>query len=147
MSMAEILPLSLDHIDAVCEIENESFGDPWSRQSFFEILGSPFAVGFAALEDREVAGYLIAQRIPPDIEIQNIAVKKSGRRKKIATGLFGALFEYAKTEKAERLLLEVRPSNKDALGLYEKLGFSPDGFRKNYYSKPKEDAILMSMRL
>ena len=145
--MAEIVPLSEGHIDAVCEIENESFGDPWSRQSFFELLGEPLAVAFAALEESEVAGYLISRRTPPEMEILNIAVRKTKRRKNIATGLFCALLEYAKAEKAERLTLEVRRSNSPALALYYKLGFELDGHRKNYYAHPKEDAALMSLRV
>ncbi|MCL1792293.1 MAG: ribosomal protein S18-alanine N-acetyltransferase [Oscillospiraceae bacterium] len=145
--MAEILPLSFGHIEPIFEIETESFGDPWSKQSFAAIFASPHYMGFAAIDGAEVAGYLIARRMPPEIEILNIAVAKSKRRKKIATGLFCALFEYAKAEKTERLLLEVRRSNSAALGLYKKLGFGIDGFRKNYYSNPKEDAALMSVRI
>ena len=145
--MAEIVSFTREHIDSICEIETESFSDPWSRRSFFELLDSPFALGFTAIEDAEVAGYLIAHHISPEIEILNIAVKKSKRRKKIATELFLTLFEYAKSEKAEKLTLELRASNRSAFALYKKLGFALDGFRKNYYANPKEDALLMSVIL
>ncbi|MCL2813080.1 MAG: ribosomal protein S18-alanine N-acetyltransferase [Oscillospiraceae bacterium] len=145
--MAEITAFRPEHIDAVFEIETESFGDPWSRRSFGEILNSPSAAGFIALEGCGAAGYLIMLCIPPEIEILNIAVKKSLRRKKIATGLFGAALEYAKSQKAERLFLEVRKSNEGALKLYQKLGFQTVGTRKNYYANPREDALLMSLRV
>ena len=145
--MAEILSISPEHIEEISKIENESFGDPWSKRSFFEILEAPFALGFAALEEAEVAGYLVAQRIFPEIEILKIAVKKSERRKKIATELFCALLGHAKAEKAERLILEARRSNIGAIGFYDKLGFEVDGFRENYYANPKEDAVLMSMEI
>ena len=145
--MIEIVPVSTGHIDAICEIEKESFGDPWSRQSFSELLENPLAVCFAATEGAEVAGYLIAYFMPPEIEILNIAVKKAKRQKKIATALFFAMFGRAKTEKAARFILEVRPSNVNAIALYKKLGFGIDGTRKNYYAHPKEDAILMSLNI
>jgi len=153
--MIKIVPLSVEHIDSICEIENESFGDPWSRKFFLDLFDNPFAVCFIAVdtEDSEVAGYLIAYHLSGEIQILNIAVKKSKRNRKIATELFAAVFEYAKsgetenTEKTEEFTLEVRPSNTGAIALYKKLGFKIDGVRKNYYIKPKEDAVLMSLRL
>ena len=145
--MIQIIPMAGEHIDGICEIENESFGDPWSRQMFVDLLNNPFAVCFTAAEDAEVAGYLIAYHVGSEIQILNIAVKKSGRHRKIATKLFDFIFEYAKAENAAEFTLEVRPSNTGAIALYKKLGFKIDGARKNYYIKPKEDAILMSLKI
>lgn len=145
--MDRIAPFLPEHIDAVFEIETESFGDPWTKRSFGEILDNPFAAGFVALDGCGPAGYLIMYRIPPEIEILNVAVKKSRRRQKIATGLLCAAIEYAKSQKAEKLLLEVRKSNEGALKLYAKLGFTIDGTRKSYYINPAEDAVLMSLKV
>ena len=145
--MATVTRLSREHIGEICQIESESFPDPWNQRSFLELLDNPLALAFSALEDDGVAGYLIAYHIPPEIEILNIAVKKSCRRRYIATELFSALLDCANAENAERLTLEVRPSNGGAIAFYGKLGFSLDGFRKNYYTHPAEDAALMSLRL
>ena len=145
--MLDIIPLSEEHIDEIIKIENESFGDPWSRQMFIDLLILDYAVCFAAIENNEISGYLIAYDIAPEIEIMNIAVKESKRGRKIATKLFGEIFEYAKDKNIEKFTLEVRPSNVNAIGLYKKLGFIIVGVRKNYYNNPKEDAILMSLRL
>jgi len=146
--MANIIPLSIEHIDGICKIENESFSDPWSRRMFLELIDNPLAVCYVAMdEDAEVAGYLIAYCILDEIQILNIAVKESKRHKKIATELFGVILKYAKSEKIKEFYLEVRPSNTGAIALYKKLGFKIDGVRKNYYIKPKEDALLMSLRL
>jgi ribosomal-protein-alanine N-acetyltransferase len=141
----QIFPLSEEHIDDICAIENESFGDPWNRQFFLELLDNPFAVAFAACE-RFVAGYLIAYHVGAEIQILNIAVRKDMRNKNIATKLFGVIFDYAKTKEIGEFTLEVRPSNSSAIALYKKLGFEKDGIRKNYYRNPSEDAILMSLR-
>ena len=159
--MLNIVPLTEEHIDNICGIENESFGDPWNRQMFLDLLDSPFAVCYTAFElpppsaphserEADVAGYLIAYHVGSEIQILNIAVKKSKRHRKIATGLFGVIFEYAKTKKTEKIeefTLEVRPTNTGAIALYNKLGFKIDGVRRNYYRNPKEDAVLMSLRL
>lgn len=142
--MLNIIQLQKEHIDSICEIENESFGDPWKKQFFLDLFDSPFSVCFAAEDGAKVAGYLIAYHISGEIQILNVAVKKSMRNKKIATKLFEAVFDYAKAEGAERFTLEVRQSNDCALALYKKLGFTIDGIRKNYYRNPREDAVLMS---
>ena len=168
--MINIIPLAKKHIAEIVKIENESFTDPWSKKMFDDLFDNPFAVGFTAIDTdtnddeteaeagAEVAGYLIAHHMFSEIEIMNIAVKESKRHNKIATKLFDAVFEYANIENAKRVkrfdgcevakfILEVRPSNVGAVALYKKLGFEIDGTRKNYYQNPKEDAILMSLRL
>ena len=145
--MLNIIPLSTEHIDEIAKIEAESFGDPWSRQAFLELTESDLAVCLTAVDDMEVAGYLIAYIITGEIQILNIAVKESKRNKKIATKLFDVIFEYAKNNNVTEFTLEVRMSNSGAIALYKKLGFEIDGVRKNYYANPKEDAVLMSLRL
>jgi len=145
--MIDIIPLCEDHIDEIAKIERESFGDPWSKNMFYDFIDNPLAVCFVAVEDIEIAGYLIAYHITDEIQILNIAVKASKRHRKIATKLFDVIFEYAKAENVQEFTLEVRPSNAGAIGLYKKLGFKIDGVRKNYYMNPKEDAVLMSLKL
>jgi len=155
--MISVIPLCKEHIDGICEIEAESFGDPWSRQIFLDLIENPITIAFAAVErgalevpkinGSNIAGYLITYRIGSEIQILNIAVKKSERNKKIATKLFGVILDYAKSKKIGEFTLEVRQSNTAAAALYKKLGFKTDGVRKNYYTNPKEDAILMSLKL
>ena len=145
--MFNIIPLAKEHIDAAAKIENESFGDPWSKKMFFDLFDLNYAVSFAAVENNEIAGYLIAYHLLTEIEIINIAVKESKKRGRIATKLFDAVFGYAKDKNIEEFTLEVRPSNTGAIGLYKKLGFEIGGIRKDYYKNPKEDAVLMSLKL
>lgn len=147
--MINIVPLCEEHIEEIAQIEIESFKnqDPWSKNMFAELLDNSLAVCFAAMENIEVAGYLVAYHIFDEMQILNIAVKESKRHRKIATGLFDAVFHYAKSEKIKEFTLEVRPSNIAAINLYKKLGFEIDGVRKNYYANPKEDAVLMSLKL
>jgi ribosomal-protein-alanine N-acetyltransferase len=159
--MIQIVPLCEEHIEEIAQIENESFKnqDPWSKNMFCELLDNPLAVCFTATEQTPVgvaatpfqkgavAGYLIAYHILDEIQILNIAVKESKRHRKIATGLFDAVFDCAKIKEIKEFTLEVRPSNIAAINLYKKLGFEIDGIRKNYYAHPKEDAVLMSLKI
>ena len=145
--MFKIFAVGKEFTDNICEIENECFGDPWSRQSFDEVFDNPLAVCLAAFEDYKIIGYLFAYDLGPEIQILNIAVKKSERRRHVAAAMFEAILNYAKTGKTEELTLEVRESNAGAAAFYKKLGFEIDGVRKNYYANPKEDAVLMSLKL
>ena len=78
--------------------------------------------------------------------MMNVAVHPDYRRRGIAEKLIMALVQALKERKSHWLMLEVRASNEPAIKLYEKLGFSEVGRRKNYYDSPKEDAILMTRR-
>ena len=140
-----------EDIGEVCKIEKECFSDPWSKNIFAELFKNPLAVNLAAVEinnsTAEIVGYFIFYNMFPECQIMNVAVKKSKRNKKIATKLFHAVFEYAKSENLTEFYLEVRESNAQAIALYKKFGFKIDGVRKNYYKHPKEDAVLMSLKL
>ena len=91
--MLNIVPLSNEHIDEIAKIESESFSEPWKRQSFADLIDNSLAICFVAIDDTEVAGYLIVYHILDEIQILNIAVKESKRHRKIATKLFDAVFE------------------------------------------------------
>lgn len=136
-----------EDIIAVVEIEEESFSLPWSYKSFEESLQLQYSSFFVAVIDGIVAGYIGTYLIGGDIDITNIAVKKSFRRQGIADKLIEEVFTYAKEEKVEFINLEVRVSNIPARTLYEKYGFVQIGLRKNFYSKPVEDGILMQKNM
>ena len=87
-------------------------------------------------------GFLVARRIDPEWELENIVVAASARRTGIGKRLLEALLaEAAKTNKAV-VFLEVRESNAAARALYGKAGFRESGRRNSYYKNPPEDAIL-----
>ena len=76
-----------------------------------------------------------------------MAVKKDSRGRGIGNLLLAKLIDYGKSDKRKRFLLEVRCGNKAAISLYKKLGFKEDGIRPNFYDEPKEDALLMSLKI
>lgn len=129
----------LKHLDGVCKIEEECFAHPWSREDLaaqIENEQSRFSV--AVDEDGTVAGYVGVQIICGEGYITNVAVLPSYRRKGIAKALMRRVME----NEMDFLTLEVRKSNAPAIKLYESLGFSKVGERKNFYSDPSEDALL-----
>lgn len=75
--------------------------------------------------------------------MMNIAVHPDCRKQGIATGLIAGLIGALQLQGSHSLTLEVRASNIPAILLYEKLGFSQVGLRKNYYRNPKEDALIL----
>jgi ribosomal-protein-alanine N-acetyltransferase len=87
-------------------------------------------------------GFLVARRISPEWELENIVVVPSARRNGIGYQLLKALLDAARQAKSQAILLEVRESNAAARSFYQKAGFQPLGRRNGYYKDPVEDAVL-----
>ena len=87
-------------------------------------------------------GFLVAQHIASEWELENIVVSSTERRKGIGAHLLRALIAAASQSASESVFLEVRESNLPARRFYEKTGFQQAGVRKGYYRDPSEDAIL-----
>ena len=131
------------HVAQIAELEKICFSDPWSEKSIASELNNDLAFWLTALEEGQVAGYIGSQTVMDETDMMNVAVHPDFRRKGIAEALVNALVDYLKTIGSHCLTLEVRASNTPAITLYEKLGFSEIGRRKNYYRNPREDALIL----
>lgn len=139
-----------EDLAAVRVIERLSFSNPWSDNTFRGEIQNT-AVSFPLVVVRrpgeEVVGYIVFWQIRDDVQINNIAVHPDCR----GLGLGEAMMRYAIAKSREAgaafVTLEVRQSNAPALTLYRKLGFEILGTRKNYYTKPDEDAYVMGLAL
>ena len=140
-----IVPFDQSHIEDTAEIEVLCFSEPWSAASL-ALLTTEQGGGLAAMADGRTVGYVGSLSVIDELEITNVAVHPAYRRRGIGAALLGALIDVAHTENAVRITLDVRQSNEAALALYEKFGFTPCGRRKNFYSAPKEDAIVMEWK-
>ena len=78
-------------------------------------------------------------------EITNVAVAAKSRRLGVGEALLNAVRQEATRRGLVRIVLEVRVSNAPAIGLYEKMGFSSLGIRRNFYDFPREDALIMAL--
>ena len=138
-----ILEMNAAHVSQVAALEKICFADPWSEMSIASELQNLWSYWLVALEDDRVIGYVGSQSSIDEADIMNVAVHPDFRRQGIAEALINRLVADLKERDIHALLLEVRVSNTPAITLYEKLGFSQVGCRKNYYHNPKEDALIL----
>ena len=141
--MIEIIRMSREHLLAVAEIEQISFSDPWSVESLELMLGEQ-AMGLVALEDGRLLGYVGMMCVLDEGQIINVATHPDSRRRGAGRALMIAIEQSAKERGIVFLSLEVRESNAAARSLYSSLGWVECGIRKNFYSKPTENACIMT---
>ena len=132
-----------EHVSQVAALEKICFSDPWSEKSVASELDNKLAFWLVAVEEERVAGYIGSQTVMDETDMMNVAVHPDFRRKGIAEALVNTLVENLQKMGSRCLTLEVRASNVPAIALYEKLGFSEIGRRKNYYRNPREDALIL----
>ena len=135
--------MNVSHVVQIAQLEKICFSDPWSEGSIASELDNKLAFWLVATEGEMVAGYIGSQTVVGETDMMNVAVHPDFRRKGIAETLINTLVDNLKRMESHCLTLEVRASNAPAIGLYEKLGFSEIGRRKNYYRNPREDALIL----
>ena len=135
--------MTADHVSPVAELEKICFSDPWSEKSVASELTNPLSLWLVAVEGERVAGYVGSQSVMGESDMMNVAVHPDFRRQGVAELLVKELVATLAEKGNYCLTLEVRASNTPAISLYEKLGFSRIGLRKNYYRNPKEDALIL----
>lgn len=144
MTITNVKP---QHLDEIQEIENICFSLPWHRAALEKQMYADNCIFLAALDDNEaVMGYIGLMYVIDEGYISNIAVAPVCRRRGVADALILELIERTK-DLLVFITLEVRESNHAAIYLYAKHGFKVVGKRKNYYDRPKEDALLMTLFL
>ena len=126
-------------------IETALFSDAWSEQGFEDTLNSPYVISLVAIDEAEdtILGYIIMYVSFEEGEISNVAVAKSAQNRGIGSALMQAILEKGLEESVTRFILEVRVSNTPAIALYKKFGFTEIGIRRDFYEKPREDALVM----
>lgn len=133
------------HLPALAELEKQCFHAPWSEKMLREELGG--GIFLVAEQDGEVQGYVGCQTVLDEGYITNVAVSPDFRRRGAARLLIAELIARAKEKGLAFVTLEVRESNAPAIALYTGAGFAPVGKRKNFYSNPTENAVLMTISL
>ena len=143
MRPSEIVPMAEAHVAAVAALERRCFSAPWSEQCVREELCNPLSLWLVALVDGRMAGYVGSQTVLDEADMMNLAVDPACRRQGIARALVEALTAALAERGVRSLTLEVRASNEGAIALYRTLGFAQVGRRPNYYTKPREDALIL----
>ena len=135
------------HIDEVYRLEKACFSDPWHKDSIRELLFHPHGKAYIAAAENQVAGYLFLFYDSVEATVGNVAVSPAFRGYGIGEKLMQTVIDEAKAKGLEYITLEVRSRNIPAISLYQKLGFTIVGSRKNYYKNPTDDAYLMKLLL
>ncbi len=145
-----ILPFEInsalkEDIKEIAKLEKECFSCPWSENALLESMsaGTKF---FVCKINGKTVGYAGISCVAGEGYITNIAVNRNYRSCGIGTLLVNRLLSLAREESLEFLTLEVRESNTIAQNLYKKFKFKTEGRRKNFYSFPNEDALIMTRR-
>ena len=155
----------------VARIEAENFSAPWKEKDFRHYLDDPQALFLTAViqpegetdavrqtseqadlnpseedclhPEEEIAGYIGCLFAADEGDITNVSVDSTHRREGTGSCLVQTLQAESRKRGCRRIFLEVRQSNDAAIRLYQNQGFVRIGVRKNYYTKPQEDALLM----
>lgn len=149
MSPLPVVAMVASDLDGVLAIERATFPAPWNREHFLhELSENLFAYNrVIRAPEGQVVAYANAWLIGEELRINNIAVLGAARRQGHGEALMRDLLRRGRLGRCEAGFLEVRPTNTSAIGLYEKLGFRGVGFRRAYYTNPREDALIMRRRL
>lgn len=139
----KIRKMTKDDILSVAGLERLIFSKPWSAKSLTESLKDPMYHFFTAEEDGIIVGYMGLYAVCGEGNITNIAVMPEYRRRGIGEALLKAMLESCREEGTAAVTLEVRESNRGAICLYEKYGFTIAGVRPGFYEEPREDAVIM----
>ncbi len=140
-----IAPIEEGDLDDILEIERMSFTSPWSRQMFeWELQNVGVSYGYVLrTPEWRVAAFCTIWLILDEAHINNLAVRPECRRRGVGRTVLSVVLRLAAGMGARRATLEVRRSNESALKLYEHLGFTVAGTRRNYYANPVEDALIL----
>lgn len=143
--MSRVRPAKIEDIPMLMAIEREAAtAAHWQEAQHRKAL-EPGAVPervSLVIEEEAVLGFIVAQVLGDEWEIENVAVTAQAQRRGLGSHLVKELLELARGRGAHAVFLEVRESNQAAQGLYRKWGFAPAGRRKSYYADPPEDALL-----
>ena len=137
-------PMKEADLSQVMAIEQKSFADPWTLQSFYrEIQENPYSRYLVAYRQERLVAYIGGWLITDQLHITNLAVEPQERGNGLAKKLLDELVRLSRKEGINKATLEVRVSNDAAINLYRKNGFAIVGRRPKYYINNQEDALIM----
>ncbi|AEM49878.1 ribosomal protein S18-alanine N-acetyltransferase [Stenotrophomonas maltophilia] len=135
-------------LNAVMAIELRGYPFPWTRGIFIDCLRAGYP-GLAMERDGLLIGYGVLSIAADEAHVLNICIDPLAQSRGLGRQLLRALVQLAADRGAQRVFLEVRPSNAPALALYHSEGFNEIGRRPRYYpaAQGREDAVVMAIEL
>jgi ribosomal-protein-alanine N-acetyltransferase len=154
IEIRRMAPADLAQVQALAESLPEA--PHWPQSAYLNAIDSqigpdstPRRIALVAEgpQPGSIVGFAVASLLPPQAELESIAVAPASQRAGLGKLLFHALAAELQAAGAHELLLEARISNRPALAFYRVLGFEKTGLRPGYYADPIEDAVLMRLSL
>ncbi|MBN4960053.1 ribosomal protein S18-alanine N-acetyltransferase [Stenotrophomonas maltophilia] len=135
-------------LNAVMAIELRGYPFPWTRGIFIDCLRAGYP-GLAMERDGLLVGYGVLSIAADEAHVLNICIDPLAQSRGLGRQLLRAMVQLAADRGAQRVFLEVRPSNTPALALYHSEGFNEIGRRPRYYpaAQGREDAVVMAIEL
>lgn len=145
-------PLASNELEKIIKIENESFVTPWTKTMYRNELPRKHSFLYtlkAEISDKSlpVVAFICFHVFSDEMHILKIAVSPRFRKHGLGSRLLKNSIREAVKSGASKAFLEVRNSNKAAISLYLKAGFTIVGKRPNYYTESREDALVMIKNL
>jgi ribosomal-protein-alanine N-acetyltransferase len=143
--------VSSEDVDALVRLEGDAYSHPWTRRNFEGELREPDRRVLMALrdpcarhhDDRGIRAYCAVQWAADELHVLNLTVPEAQRRRGIGRWLLGLALDVGRRRGAARAFLEVRRGNEPAIALYRSLGFDVWQVRRDYYRRPREDALVL----
>lgn len=145
---SNLRPMREDDIVAVHAVEERAYEFPWTPGIFRDCLRSDYPA-WVLEEGGAVVGYVLMSVAAGEAHILNVCVAPEHQGRGLGRKLVRAILHVARGRAAERVFLEVRPSNAGAIALYHDEGFNEIGRRPRYYParNGREDALVMAKEL
>ena len=140
--------MTLADLDAVIQVETRAYAFPWSRGIFCDCLNANYECRVICI-DNEVVGHGVLSAAAGEAHLLNVCIKRDLQGAGLGRKFVHHLVHRAHVLGAATLFLEVRPTNKVAIALYNSIGFLHVGTRRDYYPGElgREDAIVMALEL
>jgi len=136
----KIEPFTIHHVEDVAEIHYQ-VRDGWGMKGLVGDLANEATKSYVATFDGRAVAFC-SYLVTDDAELEFVCTLPSFRRQGIAHKILTQTMDEM-PENISRVVLEVRSQNEGAISLYNKLGFEKLGLRKNFYSMPNDDAVVM----
>lgn len=131
-------------IEGIYQIEQACFSTSWSKEALLDDLEVEDKLYLVAeADDGKIIGYAGSWLVLDEGQITNIAIHPEHRRAGYGSKMTRKLTQMLRKQGMKHIFLEVRVSNIAAQAMYRRLGFTAVGVRKQFYSDPVEDGLIM----
>ena len=132
----------------VLEIESAVYSHPWTRGNFADSVRAGYQC-WTWRRGRELIGYFVLLVAAGEGHLLNLSIAGAQQRRGHGSTLLREIMRMAKSRGADKVFLEVRPSNEGAKALYRRFGFRQVALRTGYYPAHtgREDALVLSIPL